>query len=348
MSFKKRSSWSYDGSSGGSLGISMVTLDKGTVRLKRADAKANVMERTSLYYSAAGISVDIGLPVGLSFSTEDQPDVGKIYVADKIKGDLKSSDFEGLCFIHSGSANFFMGGSYSLLFFGIPWRKLSKQVVQGIALGVMEMGLGGPLYALYKGLKFAFGNGGTVPPEFRALAGEAKGAIIMAGQTVGPSVGIGVSSQFGYMSSDPSFVPWKMHMPVHQDHIDMGVKNVSRDETILLVPGDVLFGFDRDEVGSGTGGKVKADLALSWISFVVGMTRPRTLFIEGHTDLVGRPKYNLDLSERRASAVKNWFSGKPTIAGVNVSTNGYGEDRPIVKTEGKSEVNRRVEFRLLG
>lgn len=65
--------------------------------------------------------------------------------------------------------------------------------------------------------------------------------------------------------------------------------------------------------------------------------------LQGHTDSRGTTKYNQDLSERRALAVKNALS----TLGVDkdrISTVGYGESKPIVSNEtdeGRAE-NRRV------
>lgn len=67
--------------------------------------------------------------------------------------------------------------------------------------------------------------------------------------------------------------------------------------------------------------------------------------IEGHTDNIGSEKYNLDLSQKRANAVKNYLAGK----GINTSritTAGFGFSRPIGtnKTSEGRALNRRAEL----
>jgi hypothetical protein len=97
MKITKKSSWVYDTSSGGDLGILIATLQKGTLKLK------NIKDRqtASLYYGAAGASVSLGLPIGFTFSTEEMPSSGDVFVSDNVSGpDLQPSDFDGLCFIH--------------------------------------------------------------------------------------------------------------------------------------------------------------------------------------------------------------------------------------------------------
>ena len=73
------------------------------------------------------------------------------------------------------------------------------------------------------------------------------------------------------------------------------------------------------------------------------------LEISGHTDNVGKPAYNQDLSQRRAESVKQYFVSQG-IAPERLTTVGYGMDRPIAdnKTKDGKAKNRRTEFKLLG
>lgn len=72
------------------------------------------------------------------------------------------------------------------------------------------------------------------------------------------------------------------------------------------------------------------------------------LNIVGHTDNVGKDAYNLDLSKRRASAVKKYLVGK-NIPETIITTDGKGETMPIASNdteEGRAK-NRRVEFFII-
>ncbi len=70
--------------------------------------------------------------------------------------------------------------------------------------------------------------------------------------------------------------------------------------------------------------------------------------IQGHTDSVGKPEFNRDLSQRRAESVKQYF----ILRGINpgrLTAIGHGMDRPIgdnATADGRSR-NRRTEFRLI-
>lgn len=65
------------------------------------------------------------------------------------------------------------------------------------------------------------------------------------------------------------------------------------------------------------------------------------IIIEGHTDIIGKDKYNLDLGDKRARSIKAYFIEKG-IYSERIVIVSYGE----AKTKYKStRLNRRVVFR---
>ena len=73
------------------------------------------------------------------------------------------------------------------------------------------------------------------------------------------------------------------------------------------------------------------------------------IIIEGHTDTTGDDNYNLDLSMRRARAVKDFLMNKKVPPSAIFRVEGKGESRPLPRKEGESEEawlqrNRRVVF----
>jgi outer membrane protein OmpA-like peptidoglycan-associated protein len=70
--------------------------------------------------------------------------------------------------------------------------------------------------------------------------------------------------------------------------------------------------------------------------------------VAGHTDEQGDDDYNLDLSIRRAAAVKRYLVQKG-IDPKRLDSQGYGETQPIDKRHNQAAyaVNRRVEFVIL-
>ncbi len=67
--------------------------------------------------------------------------------------------------------------------------------------------------------------------------------------------------------------------------------------------------------------------------------------IRGYTDNVGSAAYNLQLSQRRADAVRNWLIAKG-ISPNKITARGYGEQNPIASNYTKEgrRLNRRIEF----
>ena len=68
--------------------------------------------------------------------------------------------------------------------------------------------------------------------------------------------------------------------------------------------------------------------------------------IEGHTDSVGNAAQNLDLSRRRAEAVKAVLASQFKVDASRLTTAGLGATKPIDSNDtpqGRSQ-NRRVEF----
>lgn len=70
------------------------------------------------------------------------------------------------------------------------------------------------------------------------------------------------------------------------------------------------------------------------------------LLIEGHTDSVGNAAHNLDLSKRRAEAVKAVLVSQFSVDASRLTTSGLGSTKPIDSNDtpqGRSQ-NRRVEL----
>jgi len=107
----------------------------------------------------------------------------------------------------------------------------------------------------------------------------------------------------------------------------------------VAVPG-VYFEFDSDELNPASA---------PWIGLVaeVLLRNPDwTVTIEGHTDSIGDPRYNQDLSLRRADALRRELVTRHGIDAARLGTQGFGAARPLepnTTLEGRAR-NRRVEL----
>ena len=71
--------------------------------------------------------------------------------------------------------------------------------------------------------------------------------------------------------------------------------------------------------------------------------------IGGHTDYRGNDQKNLELSQKRADAVRDWLI-EYGIDADRLTAVGYGEEKPVAEGRSKeaNAKNRRVEFKILG
>ncbi len=112
---------------------------------------------------------------------------------------------------------------------------------------------------------------------------------------------------------------------------------------MTTVPGELLFAVNSDEV------QVSAYDTLAKVAELIGMYDNRQVLILGHSDALGDPAHNRQLSERRAERVKEIFVDYFELAPDRLSTEGVGDARPIASNatpEGR-RANRRVEVLIL-
>jgi outer membrane protein OmpA-like peptidoglycan-associated protein len=103
---------------------------------------------------------------------------------------------------------------------------------------------------------------------------------------------------------------------------------------------DIYFDFNSDRI------REQSDSTLRDIATVLKRHPEWKLSIEGHTDSIASDRFNLELSQRRAAAVKLALTGRFSVDPPRLTTSGYGESRPIDRNdtpEGRAR-NRRVEL----
>jgi outer membrane protein OmpA-like peptidoglycan-associated protein len=123
------------------------------------------------------------------------------------------------------------------------------------------------------------------------------------------------------------------------------IKLAAREGPRISLPGDVLFDFDSVELRS------EAITTLTYLADLLNNRRRVPVTLEGHTDSIGSAAYNLELSTRRAAAVKRWLIGKGVYGAEAFLVHGYGESRlvaPEVHPDGSPDpVGRRRNRRVV-
>lgn len=113
---------------------------------------------------------------------------------------------------------------------------------------------------------------------------------------------------------------------------------VQTERGLVLTLGDVLFDFNQADLQPGAMRPIR-DL----VTFLEQYP-DRNVMVEGHTDSVGSESYNLQLSERRAMAVRDELVNRG-IAADRIQIRGFGMQYPTVSnaTDSGRQQNRRVE-----
>jgi outer membrane protein OmpA-like peptidoglycan-associated protein len=123
----------------------------------------------------------------------------------------------------------------------------------------------------------------------------------------------------------------------------LSLKSATR--SISPVPAeDLYFGFDEVVLGKESEKQFEELLA----ALKEDELQSHRFRLIGHTCDIGREVYNQQLSERRATAVRDWLVSHHYSAG-QLETLGLGETRPVADngTEEGRRLNRRVEIRTV-
>jgi outer membrane protein OmpA-like peptidoglycan-associated protein len=124
-------------------------------------------------------------------------------------------------------------------------------------------------------------------------------------------------------------------------NVILGCHETSRG--LMINISDVLFDFGQATLTANARDKLAA------IAGVLMEYDGVSLRLDGHTDNIGSAVYNLDLSRRRAAAVREYLLSQGVPA-ANVTAAGLGQARPVASNETAEgrQKNRRVEMLISG
>lgn len=168
--------------------------------------------------------------------------------------------------------------------------------------------------------------------------------------TLGGNVGHGVTT-VEYGSGERSgLVPLVLNVQPPDRPRDprlVDIRTSAMESPRIDVPNEILFDFDSAALRSD------ATEPLLYLADLLNNRLRKPVDIEGHTDSIGSPEYNMMLSRRRAEAVKKWFTDEDVVGAENFKVRAYGETQPIASNtnpdgsdnpEGRKQ-NRRVTIR---
>ncbi len=132
------------------------------------------------------------------------------------------------------------------------------------------------------------------------------------------------------------------NLPDNTQYFDLDVELLPLKKGASMVLENVFFDTDKADL--------KEESRAELMKVVALMKKNPKLKIElsGHTDDRASEEYNLQLSKRRAEAVKN-FLVEQGISPDRITAKGYGESRPRVPntSEENRALNRRTELKIL-
>lgn len=173
--------------------------------------------------------------------------------------------------------------------------------------------------------------------------GAAAGALIgqlIGKDTKGTLIGAGIGALAG--------LGWGAYRDNQEKELRERLKNteveVSRegDNLNLYLPGGVTFATNSANIASNFYGPLNS------IASVLVQYPETRIVVNGYTDNTGAASYNLDLSQRRANSVRDYFISQG-VESYRVTSVGHGINNPRATNStaaGRAE-NRRVEIQIL-
>lgn len=161
------------------------------------------------------------------------------------------------------------------------------------------------------------------------LAGKREADEILAGAAIGAAVGAGVGAYMDAQQEKLARIPGTT------------VERVSEDTLLVHFDSDVLFAVDSAVLSAAS------QAALVDVGGVLNEYPKTAVVIQGHTDSTGSEEHNQELSERRATAVRNYLAGQG-VSTERMSALGYGEGAPVADNQSAAgrQRNRRVDVLL--
>ena len=176
------------------------------------------------------------------------------------------------------------------------------------------------------GAKKGAAIGGVAGAATGAALGKGKGALI--GGAVGATAGAIIGDYMAKQKKELEKVP------------GADVQQVG-DELVVTFNNPILFDTDSSML------KPDARSLLEHVASVLQQYPDTNVLVKGHTDNTGSETHNLQLSDRRSNAVRNYLVTLG-VSGERMRAMGFGESMPVAANTSESgrQQNRRVELQI--
>lgn len=195
-------------------------------------------------------------------------------------------------------------------------------------------------------------NGNITDSRGRAIAAEVVWEDLETGEKLGTTksnrmtghyfIALPVGKNYGYYVEKSGYYPSSNNIDLskakdgqnYKADIELTSLREMKESKNSIVANNIFFDFDSAKL------RKESVAELNRLTAFINQNKVKSLKIVGHTDKAGTKEYNIDLSLRRAKAVKTYISEK--LNGTEITTEGKGYSNPI--DPDKSEKNRRVEI----
>lgn len=156
---------------------------------------------------------------------------------------------------------------------------------------------------------------------------------VLLGAAAGAAAGAGIGAMMDRQQRE-----FEAELAEEQRQNEIEIERIRDDLLKVTFDSEVTFGFDSADINPGFHNSLTkvADVLIKYGSKAT---------VVGHTDSTGSESYNQQLSERRATQVRNFFLSRG-VNSAQVEALGRGEMEPRAsnETEAGRQLNRRVEL----
>jgi outer membrane protein OmpA-like peptidoglycan-associated protein len=363
LGFNRLSAWHWSGTASGySVGGTVWGPISASLSGGHFILTSPTQERVDFLYVYGGAGPGIGYKFGGSHSTDETYSAGDIYLSDKFSGpDVSKADFTGLCLVDEIAGGVGLGGAATIMLVGIPAKDLLLEAARkSPAARALQFAAEHPTLMGMGLTEFVLNHWSVDPgraPDSRlfdrardaiagALLSDAKALVVINGFNSGPQVGLGASQGLGHIRLNSAQPP----PPPPPGPKDIVIVQPEPKGLRLHLPNDVLFDFDQSTI------KPTASSVLDQVAWAIAeLNLPGCrISVEGHTDGIGKPDYNRQLSLRRARSVWHWLVVHKVIKASDSTVVGWGMSKPLLpnqRRDGSDDPaararNRRVELVL--